>query len=123
MTSFQPKFETAFRGRQSNILTATASCVTAATSVTSTLIIGTQIYFATISNTQAQRRYEYIIRIIIHSSALYSISLLAQATIGFLNNGNLQLVGSGMIIAEDYITVALTIMTVCHLKPAISEIF
>lgn len=87
-------------------------CVTAATSMIATFVIGAQIYFSTSLNIQARRRYKHIIEIIIQSSALYSIAILFPAISVFVHNANLGLPGSKTINFDAYTSAIASITTV-----------
>jgi len=87
-----PSFQTDQFAQQQNIVQGTISCVTAATSIISTIVIGAHIYSSTKLLTQARRRYTHIIDIMIQSSALYSLSMLSQAILSFIDPGT---IGSG----------------------------
>jgi len=82
-----PSFQTVEFAHQQNILQGTISFVTAATSIISTIIIGAHIYASTRFHPQARKRYTHIIDIMIHSSAIYSLSMLSQAILSFIDPG------------------------------------
>jgi len=87
--------------------------VTAATSMISTFVIGIHIYSSTNLISRIRRRYTYIIEILVQSSVLYSLSILALAIADFVDNGDLTLTGSSVFNAEAYTSAIALISTVC----------
>lgn len=102
--------------RQFNVMQGTSSCVTVVTSVLATFVIGAQIYASTAMNRQARRRYQYLIEIIIQSSALYSISILLSAITTLVDtNQNITASQSGILDADNYLNVIASFITVYFL--------
>ena len=79
LSYFDPSDTTDEFLHQYDIVLGTSMCVTVATSMLATFVIGAQIHASTDTNRKARRRYKHIIEIIIQSSALYSVSLLLNA--------------------------------------------
>ena len=86
LLNFDPGDETDQFTHRYNIVQGTTSCVTVATSILATFIIGAQIYASTTMNRQARKRYKHIIEIIIQSSALYSFSILIGAVTALIGD-------------------------------------
>jgi len=107
---FNPTTETILYARQSSIVQGVRVCVTAATSIIATCILGARIYSSTSLNRQARRRYTHIIEIMMQSSLLYSLSMLALAIATLTDNGNLFSIRSIDLNAQVY-TNALSVIT------------
>lgn len=99
---FYPRDETVKFARQYNIFEGTTLCVTAATSVIATFVIGAQIYTSTNLNTRARKRYAHITEILVQSSALYSLSIVGQAIVTLIDEGTFNGISSKLLNAGVY---------------------
>ena len=111
--SNHPGLETIARGKQFDIIQASAGLVTALTSVLASGIIVYRIYSSTSINQTARKRYRHIIDIMIQSSAVYTLSNIAQSTCNFINTANITLLpiqAANLTAASNYVT-AVTIFT------------
>ena len=103
LSNFVPGDETIDFVSRLNVVQGTTLCVTVATSVVATLVIGVRIYTSTARNHQARERYKHIVEIIVQSSALYSISLLISAVNTLCDNsGDLTASQSVAFNADSY---------------------
>jgi len=106
-------FETDQFARYYNILEGSSLCVTAATSMTATLVIGAHIYSSTSFNQHARKRHSHIVEIMIQSSALYSLTILSEAITIIINNADVNLFdGAADLNAQFYIEAIMTVTTV-----------
>jgi len=115
LLSSPEKYQTVEFLRKFNLVEVGSLCASALTNMTATVLIGAQIRYSTRSNHQARRRYQHIIGIIVQSSALYSVSMLAQAIIGLFFTGNLAVTGTALLNSGVYTTGISCFVAVCYI--------
>jgi len=82
----EPGYQTPLRIKQYNTVSGTFNSVTAVTSLLSTIIIALRIHYSTTHDVviNSRQRYRYIIEILVQSSVLYSLCVLAVAILDFI---------------------------------------
>jgi len=78
---------TTSQSRKFNFISGSWSIISAVTSVLATLLIGYQIFSSTKHDKRSRKRYGHIFKILIHSSAIYSIVIVADAICAISNTG------------------------------------
>ena len=107
--------ETIEFGHQYNAVQGSGMCVTVATSVLATFVIGARIYSSTAMNHRARRRYKHIVEIIVQSSALYSLCILLAAVADLVDNESPSGLNSRSYGASAYTATISFISTVCFI--------
>jgi len=113
LSLFDPNDFTVQFTREANLSQGINLVITAITSITATSVIGAHIYSSTSLNPGARKRYKHIVEIIVQSSALYSLTLLASAILAFINDAHSALFMPHFTTAELYTSSITLITTVC----------
>ncbi|KAF9547124.1 hypothetical protein CPC08DRAFT_769516 [Agrocybe pediades] len=101
--NLHPTLLTVRSARRYNVIEGSSSIVTASTSILATFLIGHRIYSSTSSDPRSRQRYARIIEIIVHSSAIYSTAMLAQAICNLINTGDSNR-SPALIVVTNYLT-------------------
>jgi len=110
----EPGYQTPLRIKQYNTVSGTLNSVTAVTSLLSTIIIALRIHYSTTHDVviNSRQRYRYIIEILVQSSVLYSLCVLAVAILDFIID-SASSSSSVLYTANSFINGLTIIVTVC----------